>query len=364
MPEYLRYSPEVEKPEKDEAETIQKVIAMMADGHRKTEQKYGRSIRISHAKAHAVLKGQLIVSEGLPPELAQGLFAKPGVYEVLVRMASAPGELLDDSKVNATRGMAVKVFGVTGEKVSSHTGTDTCDFVFAPGKVFTAPDAAAFLKLFMPNAEVAPELSDTTKGIVSSLSRGTNSVLHMFGLDSAKLDFYGHKLVNPLGEPNYSQTPYRYGEYVAKMGIFPDTPGLKALAEDHSYKQDTPDALRDACNEYLRSQPAEYSFRVQLSTGSEKMPMEDATAVWPEDESPYREVARLIIPAQVAFDAAKDGYVEPLSFSPDHALLAHQPLGSTNRTRRAAYTALSTIRRQHSGTTVPPEPHDTNGLPD
>ena len=362
MPNYLLYTPDVEKPADDEQETIQKIIQLMSDGHRKTEEKYGRSLRISHAKAHAILQGKLIVREDLPGELKQGLFAKPGTYDVLVRMASAPGEILDDSKVNATRGMAVKVFGVEGAKVPGHTGS-TQDFAFAPGKVFIAPTAGVFLQAFKPNAEIAPELSDTTKGIVSSVARATNSVLNMFGVDSGKLDFYGHKLVNPLGEANYSQTAFRFGDYVCKMGIVPDTPGLKALLEDKSYKQETPDAMREACNAYLRTNGAEYSFQVQLNTGLDDMPVEDATVEWPEDYSMYQEVARLVIPPQTAFDVAKDSYVEPLSFSPDHALLAHQALGSVNRARRAAYTALAESRRKDSGTGAPAEPSNADGLP-
>lgn len=76
--------------------------------------KYGRSVRISHAKAHATLKGTLSVYDSLPTELAQGMFAEPKTYDVLVRMAQAPGEFVDDSKVQTDRGMAVKVLGVAG----------------------------------------------------------------------------------------------------------------------------------------------------------------------------------------------------------------------------------------------------------
>lgn len=361
MPTYLLYTPGIEKPTEKEQETVQKIIDLMAEGHSKTEKKYGRSMRISHAKAHAILRGKLIVHEDLPSELAQGLFTTPGTYDVLVRMASAPGEMLDDSKVNATRGMAVKVFGVEGEKVPGHT-ENTQDFVFAPGKTFIAKDAAAFLQAFKPNAEIAPMLSDTTKGVVSSVARATNSVLNMFGVDSAKLDFFGHKIINPLGEANYSQTAFRYGDYVCKMGIIPDTPALKGLAEDKNYKQETPDAMRQACNAYLKANEAEYSFQVQLNTGLDEMPIEDATAEWPELNSMYQEVARLVIPPQTAYDTAKDQYVEPLSFSPDHALVAHQALGSVNRARRAAYAALSKIRRADSGTATPAEPENTDGL--
>lgn len=42
------------------------------------------------------------------PALAQGPFAQPGRYEVLVCMAQQPGELLDDSKLSTDRGMLVK----------------------------------------------------------------------------------------------------------------------------------------------------------------------------------------------------------------------------------------------------------------
>lgn len=362
MPNYLLYTPEIETPKHDEQETIQKIVDLMKDGQNTTSEKYGRSIRISHAKAHAVLRGKLIVRGDLPGELAQGLFAKPREYDVLVRMASAPGELLDDSKVNATRGMAVKVFGVQGPKLAGHTG-DTQDFVFAPGKVFIAPNAAAFHQAFKPNAEIAPKLSDTTKGIVSDVSRATNHVLNMFGIDSAKLDFFGHAVVNPMGEAQYSQAAFRYGDYVAKMGIVPDTSALEALLKDKDYKQETHDAMRDACNAFLKANGAEYSFQVQLCTNLDEMPIEDANVEWPETSSMYQEVARLVIPPQVAWDAAKDAFADPQSFSPDHSLVAHTPLGSINRARRAAYKALSGQRRAKSGTSTPVEASGVNELP-
>lgn len=54
----------------------------------------------------------------------------------------------------------------------------------------------------------------------------------------------------------------------------------------------------------------------------------------------------LDIPRQNAFDPTTEKYVEShLSFSPAHTLAAHRPLGSINRARLAAYTALSTIRQ-------------------
>lgn len=46
----------------------------------------------------------------------KGLFAEPRTFDVLVRMATAPGEYTDDSKLSAgDRGLAIEVLGVEGE---------------------------------------------------------------------------------------------------------------------------------------------------------------------------------------------------------------------------------------------------------
>jgi hypothetical protein len=50
-----------------------------------------------HAKTHGILQGYLEVDAGLPHDLAEGLFAKPGRYPVLMRFSKIPGDILDDS---------------------------------------------------------------------------------------------------------------------------------------------------------------------------------------------------------------------------------------------------------------------------
>ena len=350
MPNYLLYRDDLETIAPDEAETNQKIVDVMTKGMELAREKYGRSVRVSHAKAHGLLKGELIVEDGLPHELAQGLFAKPGRYEVLVRMAQQPGEMLDDSKVSTDRGLSVKVLGVTGPKLEGHT-SDTQDWVFDVGKQFLAGGPKEFLQAFKPNAEIAPKLSDTVKGAVSTAARATNAVLNAVGANSEKLAFYGHPVVHPMGEEYYSQTAYRYGEYVAKLGFFPSSPGLAAL-RDEPFDPATPDALREAMNEFFRSHAAEFDLRVQLNTGLEEMPIENAQAEWPESASQYQTVAKLRIPMQTAWDPARDGYFEDLSFSPAHALAAHRPLGGINRSRLVAYKALAERRVQDNGKTI------------
>ena len=98
------------------------------------------------------------MEKDLPAELAQGLFAHPVSYPVLVRLSNAPGEINDDSKFNTVRGIAIKVFKVPGAKLAGHT-SDTQDFVLDTGKEFINSDAKAFLQTFKPNAEIAPRPS-------------------------------------------------------------------------------------------------------------------------------------------------------------------------------------------------------------
>ena len=77
MPNYLIYQDDVEMIAPNENETKQKIIDVMTEGMQMARQKYGRSVRIPHAKAHALLKGELIIQDGLPLHLAQGLFVQP-----------------------------------------------------------------------------------------------------------------------------------------------------------------------------------------------------------------------------------------------------------------------------------------------
>ena len=101
-------------------------------------------MRASHAKSSACVTGELTIAVGLPPELAQGLFANPGTHPVAVRFAQGPGETLGD-RVSTHRGMSIKVFDVPGEKLPGHS-VDTQDFVLATGTTFPSGTAAGFLR--------------------------------------------------------------------------------------------------------------------------------------------------------------------------------------------------------------------------
>ena len=359
--QYLRYSDSVETLDTDEPALHQQIVDLMLIGQHKVRSNTGHSVRISHAKPHGLLTGTLTIHPNLSPELAQGLFSSSSSsHPAIVRLSTAPGELTDDSKINTVRGMAIKVFNVQGPHLPVAGQVTTQDWVLDTGKTFINSNARAFYQTFKPNAQVVPHLSDTIKGAVSTMARGTNAALNAVGLNSEKLDFFGHQRRHPMDEAYFSQTALRYGDYIAKLAVIPANDELKAM-RGAAYDPQTHDAMREQTVAYFRQHAAEWDVCIQLCTDLTRMPVEDAMAEWDETVSPYRPVARLTVPVQMAWDGAKDAAFDGLSFSPAHSLVAHRPLGSVNRARLAAYPALAEARRKENGwvTTEPSEPPAT-----
>jgi hypothetical protein len=309
----------------------------------------GHAMRGVHAKSHGILKGELIVPEGLPPVLAQGLFAKPGRHDVVLRFSTSPGDILDDS-VSTPRGLGMKVFGVDGGRLPGSEGATTQDFVLVNGKAFNAPNA----KVFATNLSLLVATTDKFEGakkVLSAALRGTEKVVEALGGESALLKTLGGQAeTHILGESFFSQVPIRYGDYIAKVGVRPISPALTALTDAPLKANGVPNVLRAAVRDFFSRQGGEWEFVVQLSTGGDDMPIEHAHKAWPEDQSPYVPVARLVVPSQNSWnETVQPKMNDALAFSPWHGLAAHQPLGSIMRVRKAVYQASQDFRLPKNG---------------
>jgi hypothetical protein len=89
---------------------------------------------------------------------------------------------------------------------------------------------------------------------------------------------------------------------------------------------------------------------IQFQTDSHRMPIEDASIEWKEEDSPYVPVARVHIPPQSADDAALQAEGERMAFNPWHCLEEHRPLGNMNRARRRIYEAMAAFRAETAPT--------------
>ena len=122
------YRPDVETVSDDEAQVIAELQDTMLKMSRTMLQHTGHATRSVHAKSFGLLRGTLEVLPGLPPALAQGLFAVPKTYDLIARFSSPPSEQLDD-RVSLPRAIALKVLGVDGERLSGSEDDRTQDFL-------------------------------------------------------------------------------------------------------------------------------------------------------------------------------------------------------------------------------------------
>ena len=348
----LLYTPSVEVLEDDEQETIDQLITTMTGIQQKTYADGGHAIRSVHAKSHGLINAQLIVPANLPPSLAQGLFAKAGTYPVVMRYSAVPGDVLDDN-VSTPRGLAIKVMGLEGPRLPGSEGATTQDFVLVDGPAFGAPTAKKFLgtlKQLAGTTDKGPGL----KKVLSTALQGVEKLVEAVGGKSGTLiALGGHPKTNVLGETYYTQVPLLYGDYIAKLCIAPVSAGLKSLTDAKVDLDDKPDGLRGAVVDFFAASGGEWELRVQLCTDLETMPVEDASVAWPEDESPYVAVARIVAEPQGAWTAERSKLVDDgMAFSPWHGLAAHRPLGGVNRARKPAYEMSKRFRAEHNGVAV------------
>lgn len=357
----IRFRPDLEQPEPDEAQVTREIIAQFNAIGGTVFKDSGHAERGVHAKSHGLLRAEMRVLGGLPAALAQGMFAEPGTYPVIMRLSTNPGDVLDDS-VSTPRGLAVKVIGVEGERLPDAPGGNQ-DFVMANAPAFSAGTPKQFLKSLKPLA-ASTDAPQVLKKAFSAAMRGAESVVEAFGGKSGTLlALGGQPETHILGETFYSQVPILYGEHVAKVAVRPASPDIKRLTDAPLDVDGKPDGLRDAVSAFFAVNSAEWELCVQLNTSTDTMPIEDASVPWPEDESPYVPVARITAAPQDAWDDAKHARIDDrMSFSPWHGIAAHRPLGAIMRVRKAIYAASSDFRAKANGVTLE-EPRRDEGEP-
>ncbi len=373
MPDYLTYSPAVEKPAADEHVIFDELSRTMQHITRTMASRYRHAYRPVHAKSHGILVGTLEVLPNLDGPLAQGLFATPATYPVVFRFSTNPGDMLADN-VSSPRGLAIKVLNVPGEQLPTPPGAiahgTTQDFVCVNQNAFAAPDPAGFLKGIKQFDETLT-LPEGTKHAVSVVARATNAVLKTVHLQSAQLEGIGAPATHILGESFSTVAPLRYGRYVAKIGFAPASENLTRLTGESVDLDADYNALEELIKKFFRQETGVWEVKVQLALAEDAsleekdkdFPVEKADKVWPEDKSPWQVVARITMPPQDSYSDARQLHVdETMAFNPWHGLADHQPLGGIMRSRRKAYEEAAKYRAQRNARVVS-EPTDVTEIP-
>ncbi|KAF4550004.1 Hypothetical protein D9617_19g103090 [Elsinoe fawcettii] len=337
---YIRWdTPGVEKVPSGEEEHIQAVadqINLIQRTHyNKTRHAYGGT----HARTQGVVKGTFVVKDDLPPHLKQTeLFSHGGSYPAVCRYSTEPGDPGQDDRIPNPRGFAMKLFDVRGDMFDAGKDIPTQDIEF--------------------NSTPALDLADakTTKEIIGlRIAHGGNKdelYKHLEARDDTELQKGRDQVRNThlSSTRQYSQTAYRFGDYVIKYCLVPSTDTQRKLFEETVRPEHGDDILHRWLKDFHAQHDAEYLFQVQLLENLDDQPVEYAGKPWDPEKYPWQTVATLKIPKQNSFDFERKAFWEDhMRVDPWHGLKSLQPLGGANRLRRVVYPASSKLRRELNG---------------
>jgi hypothetical protein len=315
----------------DEGEITKKLIALLIEMLNKSYLT-GTTYRDTHAKGHAIVKGEFIVDPNLPRELRVGLFEHARSYPCWIRFANTSPTPQADSKGDI-RSMAIKLMGVDGQMLwQDDEKAKTLDIIMMGSPTFLAPNAKEFYDL-----EIA-------------LDKGGRSQL-WFLLTHPRIALTiikaSVKCANLLEVPYFSQTAYLFGERAVHYHIKPHLPPTSTVPPKPAKNY-----LRERLIEQLSHSGASFDFMIQFQTDPYKMPIEDPMVRWDEGLSPFVKVATLNIPSQACGTPQLAALCENVSFNPWRTLPQHRPLGGINRVRKAVYPEISAFRHYRNNVSV------------
>ncbi|MET0570217.1 MAG: catalase family protein [Pedobacter agri] len=363
---YIRYSDDIEVKQPNEDEDSRAVVESMARVNKIMFERYRHAIRDAHAKNHGILRGELEVYDNLPEHLAQGLFKQPKKYPVIIRYSTAPG-MIEPDKKSSQRGMAIKIIGVEGEKFLPEVKDElTQDFLLVNYPIIPTGTVKDYLDQQKKIEDYinTPDLFQTVQGAMLVAGR---KIKNLLGQEEEPNNFStpGSHI---LGDRYFSMAAIRYGDYVAKISIGPKSENVAALHGkdmDEQLQKDEPESfLTTIVKNFFKDQTAVYELSAQLCKDLKKMPVEDGSVQWMEEDSPYQPIASLTILPQDTFSPQRRVYGDDvLSYNPFHCLPAHRPLGNIMRVRRLAYETSSKYRH-HMNAAPRVEPKSIDELPD
>lgn len=262
--------------------------------------------RAFHRKPIAGLRGTLQVPELLPEYAAQGLFSKPGQYDVLVRMSNG-SVIPQPDALPDIRGFALSVRGVQGPGALGGT-TDRQDFLLINFPNFGFQDSRDFADIVGPAA----------KGQVALLT-------FLIGKYGIKGPYEVAKLVAMQSRPFsgfatssfHSCAPVAWGPYAAQVHVEPVGASRNLLAF-RDFRADVVDRLQRG--------PLTWQVKAQFFTDEATTPIEDGRVTWRGE--------RVTVGTLTCDEVIE---VEGERFDPWAALADHRPLGEIMRARKVAY---------------------------
>jgi mono/diheme cytochrome c family protein len=354
----------------DEAVRIDNIVRLTLLQMKERYSGNARVLRGVHPKDHGCVTAKFKVLETVPAELRVGLFANPGSeYSAWIRFSNAAVLVKPDSDTrgHGSRGMAIKLMGVSGESLLKPNGALTQDFLLVNHPVFAfsnVEDYEALSQILLDDHDIpdrffgdrikklpngTPDFADamTRRAVRSLMIVKRIQSTSMTAVPPAPRPFQAPP-ASPVDNQYFSGAPFLFGpNKVAKFSVKPIAPDVASVPDATE-----PNYLRKALAKRLGSQGAAdviFEFKVQVRPASDlagkiDSEIEDACFEWDESVYPFVTVATLTIPPQDFNTPERLSQCEDLVFTPWHGLVDHRPIGGINRLRRAVYEASAGFR--------------------
>jgi hypothetical protein len=323
---------------------VEKSLLMQADAAAKQQRSLCRG---THAKGICA-RAQFEIFDvtvgrerGLARRLAQGIFARPGVYPAVVRFANADASINSDFKPDV-RSLSFSVDLTADAIAGSDSKPGRQDFSMQNATTLPINDSPAFLSTI-----TVMTASNPVRALWSLPFRNKLRVARTLAL----AEMQTRQAIKPYQKLRYwSTVPFRHGPTdVAKFSAIPlpDNPS-------RPLQKSNPKGLQDELIRHLGEdrKMSGFDFAVQF-LDAETMTywrkhydvdfwIENASVEWNEAEAPFHTVGRLtLLPnSQLSKEASEATYFDVTGNScPDST-----PLGSINRARWAAEIASRKAR--------------------
>ena len=150
--------------------------------------------------------------------------------------------------------------------------------------------------------------------------------------------------------PEYSQSAYRHGDYVAKYGVFPLGEEQKKLEKTFLKEDDPINVMSQETRNFHMHNKVTYSFCAQMLQNLDEQPVDDIGIEWDPTKYPFEQIATIEFEPQDSWlPEFRVWWDDRITVNSWHGLKEHRPLGSTNRMRRVVYAESRKLRMRVNG---------------
>lgn len=192
----------------------------------------------------------------------------------------------------------MKIFNVKGEMFDAGGDDPTQDIEFNSTPVTELADAKTareILEMRLTYGHDKPELYKHLKERQDSRLQLSRDNVPNYHLESLQW---------------YSQSPYRFGNFVMKFRLIPSTETQCELSNLTVKPEDGQDVLHRWLREFHFNHDAAFLFEVQLLENLDEQSVEYSGTVWDEKKYPWQPIAELVIPKQDSWNLARKTFWE------------------------------------------------------